>query len=197
MRKGAARDDVRSARRRGQGGLRPVLRRRLADAGPPEEMRTGGCPTSSAPRWTNISVGNKELKCTGLNECDCGPDGQSVGRLKHLVPNMVPAGGRDDYLTEPHWGPLGLLKTRAEPQDEGSYKITGTKIFISSGDRTVEKHLNLVSPRSARADPSKPCAFVVPKFRVNAGRHAGERNTLRAARSKKRGIQGNSTGDEL
>ena len=101
-------------------------------------------------------------------------------------------------LTEPHCGTdLGLLKTRAEPNDDGSYAISGTKIFISSGEHDLtENIIHLVLAKRAGApDTVKGISlFVVPKFLVNEDGSLGDRNSLGCgALEKKMGIHGNAT----
>ena len=101
-------------------------------------------------------------------------------------------------LTEPHCGTdLGLLKTRAEPQADGSYAITGTKIFISSGEHDLSEniiHLVLAKIGGAPDTVKGISLFVVPKFLVNADGSLGERNSLSCgALEKKMGIHGNAT----
>jgi len=101
-------------------------------------------------------------------------------------------------LTEPHCGTdLGLLKTRAAPQADGSYAITGTKIFISSGEHDLSENIiHLVLAKIAGApDTVKGISlFVVPKYLVNADGSLGERNALSCgALEKKMGIHGNAT----
>src|SRR5690349_797624 len=101
-------------------------------------------------------------------------------------------------LTEPHCGTdLGLLKTRAEPNDDGSYSITGTKIFISSGEHDLSDniiHLVLAKIAGAPDNVKGISLFVVPKFLVNDDGSIGERNKLRCgALEKKMGIHGNAT----
>ena len=75
-------------------------------------------------------------------------------------------------LTEPHCGTdLGLLKTKAEPQADGSYKITGTKIFISAGEHDLAEniiHLVLAKITGAPDNVKGISLFIVPKFLVNA-----------------------------
>src|SRR5438309_11451719 len=118
---------------------------------------------------------------------------------QRFVPNMVTgkwAGTMN--LTEPHCGTdLGLLKTRAEPNGDGSYSITGTKIFISSGEHDLSENIiQLVLAKIAGApDNVKGISlFVVPKFLVNEDGTVGERNTLSCgALEKKMGIHGNAT----
>ncbi|HYU97173.1 MAG TPA: acyl-CoA dehydrogenase C-terminal domain-containing protein [Sphingomicrobium sp.] len=101
-------------------------------------------------------------------------------------------------LTEPHCGTdLGLLKTRAEPNPDGSYAITGTKIFISSGEHDLAEniiHLVLAKIAGAPDNVKGISLFVVPKVLVNDDGSLGERNTLSCgALEKKMGIHGNAT----
>jgi alkylation response protein AidB-like acyl-CoA dehydrogenase len=101
-------------------------------------------------------------------------------------------------LTEPHCGTdLGLLRTKAEPQADGSYKITGTKIFISSGEHDLaENIIHLVLAKIAGApDTVKGISlFIVPKFLVNEDGSLGARNgVVCGSIEEKMGIHGNST----
>jgi len=101
-------------------------------------------------------------------------------------------------LTEPHAGTdLGLLKTRAEPSDDGSYAITGTKIFISSGEHDLSENIIhlVLAKRAGAPDTVKGISlFVVPKLLVNDDGSLGERNALSCgALEKKMGIHGNAT----
>jgi alkylation response protein AidB-like acyl-CoA dehydrogenase len=101
-------------------------------------------------------------------------------------------------LTEPHCGTdLGLLKTRAEENPDGSYSITGTKIFISSGEHDLSDniiHLVLAKRAGAPDNVKGISLFVVPKFLVNEDGSLGERNKLACgALEKKMGIHGNAT----
>ena len=101
-------------------------------------------------------------------------------------------------LTEPHCGTdLGLLKTRAEENPDGSYSITGTKIFISSGEHDLSDniiHLVLAKRAGAPDNVKGISLFVVPKFLVNEDGSLGERNNLQCgALEKKMGIHGNAT----
>ncbi|NLD67383.1 MAG: acyl-CoA dehydrogenase [Limnobacter sp.] len=101
-------------------------------------------------------------------------------------------------LTEAHCGTdLGLLRTKAEPQDDGSYRITGTKIFISSGEHDLAEnivHLVLARLPDAPQGTKGISLFVVPKFVPDAAGEPGERNTVRCARiEEKMGIHGNAT----
>ena len=101
-------------------------------------------------------------------------------------------------LTEPHCGTdLGLIRTKAEPQDDGSYLITGTKIFISAGEHDMaENIIHLVLAKTPGApDSSKGISlFVVPKFLVNDDGSVGDRNGVMCGSIEhKMGIHGNST----
>jgi alkylation response protein AidB-like acyl-CoA dehydrogenase len=101
-------------------------------------------------------------------------------------------------LTEPHAGTdLGLLKTKAEPAENGSYKITGTKIFITSGEHDVAEnilHLVLARLPDAPAGNKGISLFLVPKFIPNAQGEIGERNAIYAGSIEhKMGIHGNGT----
>lgn len=101
-------------------------------------------------------------------------------------------------LTEPHCGTdLGLLKTRADPNPDGSYSISGTKIFISSGEHDLSEniiHLVLAKIAGAPDNVKGISLFVVPKFLVNDDGSLGERNALSCgALEKKMGIHGNAT----
>jgi alkylation response protein AidB-like acyl-CoA dehydrogenase len=101
-------------------------------------------------------------------------------------------------LTEPHCGTdLGLMRTKAEPQPDGSYRITGNKIFISAGEHDItENIIHLVLARLPDAPPGIKgvSLFIVPKFRVNADGTLGERNGIYCGGLEhKMGIHGNAT----
>ncbi len=101
-------------------------------------------------------------------------------------------------LTESHCGTdLGLLRTKAEPQVDGSYKLTGQKIFISAGEHDLAAnivHLVLARLPDAPAGSKGISLFVVPKFKVKADGGVGERNPIFCtALEHKMGIHGNST----
>ncbi|MBP6338595.1 MAG: acyl-CoA dehydrogenase C-terminal domain-containing protein [Vitreoscilla sp.] len=101
-------------------------------------------------------------------------------------------------LTEPHCGTdLGLLRTKAEPLPDGSYKITGQKIFISAGEHNLAAnivHLVLARLPDAPAGSKGISLFVVPKFLAHADGRLGERNAIHCgALEHKMGIHGNST----
>jgi alkylation response protein AidB-like acyl-CoA dehydrogenase len=115
------------------------------------------------------------------------------------IPNMATGQWTGTMnLTEPHCGTdLGLLKTRAEPNPDGSYSITGTKIFISSGEHDLSEniiHLVLAKIAGAPDNVKGISLFVVPKFLVNEDGSLGERNPVSCgALEKKMGIHGNAT----
>ncbi|WP_151708587.1 acyl-CoA dehydrogenase C-terminal domain-containing protein [Acinetobacter brisouii] len=85
-------------------------------------------------------------------------------------------------LTEPHAGTdLGIIKTKAEPNADGSYNITGTKIFITGGDHDLTEniiHLVLAKTPNAPAGSRGISLFIVPKYMVNEDGSLGERNTV-------------------
>ena len=101
-------------------------------------------------------------------------------------------------LTEPQCGTdLGLIRTRAEPQADGSYAITGTKIFISAGEHDLTSNIiHLVLAKTPGApDSSKGISlFVVPKFLVDEDGSPGARNGVSCGSIEhKMGIHGNAT----
>ncbi|SOB92468.1 hypothetical protein SAMN05877809_101553 [Rhodobacter sp. JA431] len=101
-------------------------------------------------------------------------------------------------LTEPHCGTdLGLLRTKAEPQEDGSYSITGTKIFISAGEHDLAEniiHLVLAKAPGGGEGTKGISLFIVPKFLVNADGSLGARNAVSAGKVEhKMGIHGSAT----
>ena len=101
-------------------------------------------------------------------------------------------------LTEAHCGTdLGLLRTKAEPQGDNTYKITGSKIFISAGEHDVSEnivHLVLARLPDAPEGSKGISLFLVPKFLPNADGSLGARNGIFCgAIEEKMGIHGNST----
>nr|WP_298412464.1 acyl-CoA dehydrogenase C-terminal domain-containing protein [uncultured Halomonas sp.] len=101
-------------------------------------------------------------------------------------------------LTEPHCGTdLGLIKTRATPTDEGAYRVTGTKIFISAGEHDLSEnivHLVLAKLPDAPAGSKGISLFVVPKFLPDAEGNPGERNGVACGSlENKMGIHANAT----
>ena len=101
-------------------------------------------------------------------------------------------------LTEPHCGTdLGLLRTKAEPQADGSYKITGQKIFISAGDHDMASnivHLVLAKAPGGGEGTKGISLFIVPKVLVNDDGSLGARNAVSVGKvEEKMGIHGNAT----
>ncbi|EPR16174.1 acyl-CoA dehydrogenase [Sphingobium indicum IP26] len=123
----------------------------------------------------------------------------SEEQKRTYIPNMVSgkwAGTMN--LTEPHCGTdLGLIKTRAVPGPDGSFTITGTKIFISAGEHDLTEniiHLVLAKTPDAPEGSKGISLFVVPKFLVNEDGSLGERNAVSCGSLEhKMGIHGNST----
>ncbi|WP_315762550.1 MULTISPECIES: acyl-CoA dehydrogenase C-terminal domain-containing protein [unclassified Bradyrhizobium] len=118
---------------------------------------------------------------------------------KTYVPKMVAGEWTGTMnLTEPHCGTdLGLLRTKAVRQADGSFKITGTKIFISAGEHDLADniiHLVLARIEGAPAGIKGVSLFVVPKFLVNPDGSVGARNGVACGSIEhKMGIHGNST----
>jgi len=101
-------------------------------------------------------------------------------------------------LTEPQCGTdLGLIRTRAEPADDGSYRLQGTKIFISAGEHDLAEnivHLVLARLPDAPEGSRGISLFVVPKFLPDANGEPGQRNGITCARLEdKMGIHANAT----
>ncbi len=124
-----------------------------------------------------------------------GTDAQKTTYL----PNMVSLDWTGTMnLTEPHCGTdLGLIRTRAEPQDDGSYAITGQKIFISAGDHDMADnviHLVLAKAPGGGEGTKGISLFIVPKFLINADGSLGARNPVSVGKvEEKMGIHGNAT----
>ena len=118
---------------------------------------------------------------------------------KTYVPKMVAGEWTGTMnLTEPQCGTdLGLLRTKAVRQPDGSFKITGTKIFISAGEHDLAEniiHLVLARIEGAPAGIKGVSLFVVPKVLVNADGSLGQRNGVTCGSIEhKMGIHGNST----
>jgi len=115
------------------------------------------------------------------------------------LPNMysgVWAGAMD--LTEPHAGTdLGIIRSKAEPNDDGSFSVTGTKIFITWGEHDMAEniiHLVLAKLPDAPKGPKGISLFLVPKFLVGDDGSLGERNKFSCGSiEKKMGIKGSAT----
>ena len=118
---------------------------------------------------------------------------------QRYIPNMVAGTWTGTMnLTEPHCGTdLGLLRTKAELQADGTYRITGTKIFISAGEHDMSEniiHLVLAKMSDSPDTVKGISLFIVPKFLVNADGTLGARNAVSCGSlEEKMGIHGNST----
>ncbi|MFQ6551572.1 acyl-CoA dehydrogenase C-terminal domain-containing protein [Aestuariibius insulae] len=115
------------------------------------------------------------------------------------LPNMISGQwGGTMNLTEPQCGTdLGLIRTKAEPQDNGTYKISGQKIWISAGEHDMVDnvvHLVLAKIPGGPEGVKGISLFIVPKFLVKDDGSLGERNALSCGGlEKKMGIHGNAT----
>ncbi|HLD68860.1 MAG TPA: acyl-CoA dehydrogenase C-terminal domain-containing protein [Pseudomonas sp.] len=101
-------------------------------------------------------------------------------------------------LTEPHAGTdLGIIRTKADPQADGSYQVSGTKIFITGGEHDLTEniiHLVLAKLPDAPAGPKGISLFLVPKFMVNADGSLGARNAATCGSIEhKMGIKASAT----
>ncbi|MEM6460583.1 MAG: acyl-CoA dehydrogenase C-terminal domain-containing protein [Pseudomonadota bacterium] len=115
------------------------------------------------------------------------------------LPNMIAGTWTGTMnLTEPHCGTdLGLLRTKAAPQDDGSYKISGQKIFISAGEHDMSEnivHLVLARIDGAPEGVKGISLFIVPKLSVNDDGSVGGPNGVSCGSiEEKMGIHGNAT----
>jgi alkylation response protein AidB-like acyl-CoA dehydrogenase len=124
-----------------------------------------------------------------------GSDAQKATYLPKMVSGEW---GGTMNLTEPQCGTdLGLIKTKAVPQEDGSFAITGTKIFISSGEHDLTEniiHLVLAKTPDAPDSVKGISLFIVPKFMVNEDGSLGARNGVTCGSIEhKMGIHANST----
>ncbi|GGC15175.1 acyl-CoA dehydrogenase [Marivita lacus] len=123
----------------------------------------------------------------------------SVAQKQTYLPKMTTCEWTGTMnLTEPHCGTdLGLMRTKAVPQDDGSYKVTGQKIFISAGDHDMADniiHLVLAKIPGGPDGIKGVSLFIVPKFIVNEDGSLGDRNGVSVGKiEEKMGIHGNAT----
>ena len=169
----------------------------------PLEIGGGGMPYL-------LSAGTLEILCTANMAFVLGP-GLSIGAISGInqhasqeqkdlyLPNLVSGEWTGTMnLSEPQSGSdLNHLTTKAEPQEDGTYKITGTKIWIGSGEHDLSD--NIVHLVLARA-PDSPegtkgiSMFIVPKYIVNDDSSLGERNNVNCISiEEKLGIHGSPT----
>ncbi|GGZ54668.1 acyl-CoA dehydrogenase [Lysobacter xinjiangensis] len=156
-----------------------------------------GFPIKEMVDAANLAWGNFPLLSNGAVEALSvyGTEWQREVFLKPLVEGRWTG---TMCLTEPHCGSdLGLLRTRAEPRGDGTYSISGTKIFITAGEHDMTDnivHLVLAKLPDAPAGSRGISLFVVPKFRVAQDGSTGERNTVRCGSLEhKMGIHGSAT----
>ena len=148
-----------------------------------------GAANWSWTMYTGLSFG--AIKCIGEH----GTEEQKNIYMANLI------GGKwtgTMCLTESHCGSdVGILKTKAEPQADGSYKITGTKIFITGGEHDMAEnivHLVLARTPDAPAGSKGISLFLVPKYLPDANGQPGEHNSLACGSiEKKMGIKGSVT----
>jgi len=145
----------------------------------------------------NLAWGNYPLLSHGATEAlkHHGEDWQKEVFLRPIVEGRWTG---TMCLTEPHCGSdLGLLKTRAEPNADGSYAITGTKIFITAGEHDFTDnivHLVLARLPDATAGTKGISTFIVPKVKTARDGSLGERNAVRCGSIEhKMGIHGSAT----
>ncbi len=142
---------------------------------------TLGVPLNEMVNAANLAWGNFPLLSHGAVEA-LKHHGEAWQQEVFLKPLIEGRWTGTMCLTEPHCGTdLGLLKTRAEPNADGSYSITGTKIFITAGEHDLTDnivHLVLAKLPDAPPGPKGISLFVTPKFKVARDGTVGERNAL-------------------
>ncbi|MGO4221010.1 acyl-CoA dehydrogenase C-terminal domain-containing protein [Lysobacter sp. TAF61] len=156
-----------------------------------------GVPLKEMIDAANLAWGNFPLLSHGATEAllHHGEAWQQEAFLKPLVEGRWTG---TMCLTEPHCGTdLGLLRTRAEPLADGSYAITGTKIFITAGEHDFTDnivHLVLARLPDAPAGSKGISLFVVPKRRVDRDGNLGDANAVRCGSLEhKMGIHASAT----
>ena len=156
-----------------------------------------GVPLKEMIDAANLAWGNFPLLSHGATEAllHHGEPWQQEAFLKPLVEGRWTG---TMCLTESHCGTdLGLLKTRAVPQADGSHAITGTKIFITAGEHDFTDnivHLVLARLPGAPAGSKGISMFIVPKLQVDRDGNVGQRNAVRCgALEHKMGIHGSAT----
>jgi hypothetical protein len=158
---------------------------------------TVGVPVKEMIDAANLAWGNFPLLSHGATEAllHHGEDWQKESFLRPIVEGRWTG---TMCLTEPHCGTdLGLLKTRAVPQDDGSYRITGTKIFITAGEHDMTDnivHLVLARLPDAPVGSKGISMFIVPKIKVARDGTLGDANAVRCgALEHKMGIHASAT----
>ena len=158
---------------------------------------TLGVPLNEMVNAANLAWGNFPLLSHGAVEA-LKQHGEAWQQEVFLKPIVEGRWTGTMCLTEPHCGTdLGLLKTRAEPNADGSWSVSGTKIFITAGEHDFTDnivHLVLARLPDAPAGAKGISLLVVPKFKVARDGSVGERNALRCGSLEhKMGIHGSST----
>ena len=169
----------------------------------PSEIGGGGMPYL-------LSAGTLEILCTANMAFVLGP-GLSIGAISGInqhasqeqkdlyLPNLVSGEWTGTMnLSEPQSGSdLNHLTTKAEPQEDGTYKITGTKIWIGSGEHDLSEnivHLVLARVPDSPEGTKGISMFIVPKYIVNDDSSLGERNNVNCISiEEKLGIHGSPT----
>ena len=169
----------------------------------PLEIGGGGMPYL-------LSAGTLEILCTANMAFVLGP-GLSIGAISGInqhasqeqkdlyLPNLVSGEWTGTMnLSEPQSGSdLNHLTTKAEPQEDGTYKITGTKIWIGSGEHDLSKnivHLVLAKVPGSPEGTKGISMFIVPKYIVNDDSSLGDRNNVNCLSiEEKLGIHGSPT----
>ena len=140
-----------------------------------------GAPLKEMLDSANLSWGNFPLLSHGASEA-LRQHGEEWQRQVFLKPIVEGRWTGTMCLTESHCGSdLGLLKSRAEPQADGTYRITGTKIFITAGEHDLTEnivHLVLARLPDAPAGVKGISLFIVPKYKVDKSGKMGERNSV-------------------
>ena len=140
-----------------------------------------GAPLKEMLDSANLSWGNFPLLSHGATEA-LRLHGEEWQRAAFLKPIVEGRWTGTMCLTEPHCGSdLGLLKTRAEPEPDGTYRLSGTKIFITAGEHDLTQnivHLVLARLPDAPAGVKGISLFIVPKHKVDKSGKVGARNAV-------------------
>jgi len=166
----------------------------LGGQGLPESLGTMLSELSGTANWAwSMYPGLSHGAMNTLQE-----HGTEAQKQTYLLPLVEGRWTGTMCLTESHCGTdLGLLRTKAEPQDDGSYKITGTKIFISAGEHDMAEnivHIVLARLPDAPAGTKGISLFIVPKVNVNDDGSLDQRNGVNCGSiEEKMGIHGNAT----
>ncbi len=140
-----------------------------------------GAPLKEMLDSANLSWGNFPLLSHGASEA-LRQHGEEWQRQAFLKPIVEGRWTGTMCLTEPHCGSdLGLLKSKAEPRANGTYAISGTKIFITAGEHDLTENIvHLVLARLPDAPPGVKgiSLFIVPKYKVDKSGQMSERNAV-------------------